>query len=79
MTDPASYSGVVVKRRWSVGSKSEHEAVCLQTGSQLLKLRRAGANPFQDAELQQLVGETIDVEGTLLDSNTLLITTLRRR
>ncbi len=68
------YSGKVTKRRWAAGSKSEHEAVCLETDTKVFKLRRAGGNPFQDAELEKLVGMNVEVEGTALDASTVLVT-----
>jgi hypothetical protein len=70
----ASYSGKVVRHRWSTGSKSEHDAICLQTEHGLVKLRRAGGHPFHDPDLEKLVGMNLDVEGTMLESATLLIT-----
>ena len=57
------FRGTVVKQRHAVGSKSEREAVCLQTGEDLLVLRRAGANPFADEVLEALVGATVEMEG----------------
>jgi hypothetical protein len=71
MAAPKSFKGNVVKRQWGKGSKSEHMAVALESGGNLLKLRRAGGNPFFDAELEKLVGKSIEGQGTLLDQSTL--------
>jgi hypothetical protein len=57
--------GRVISKRVAVGSKSEHEAVVLETGSGEYVLRRAGGNPFYDPELDELVGKTIQATGTL--------------
>jgi hypothetical protein len=59
--------GKVVKRLYGAGSKSEHEAVMLDTGSELYRMRRRGGNPFRDPQLDALVGSTIECEGTLRD------------
>ncbi len=52
-----------MKQRTAVGSKSEREAVCLQTAEGVLVLRRAGGNPFADDVLDGLVGATLEMEG----------------
>jgi hypothetical protein len=58
-------SGRVVHQPFGVGSKSEHQAVTLLTEAGPLKLRRPGGNPFQDPELERLVGSQIVAEGEL--------------
>jgi len=57
MTD--HYEGLVVKKRFGAGSKSDREAVVLQTGDGELVLRREGGNAFSDPELDKLVGHRI--------------------
>jgi hypothetical protein len=57
MTD--RYEGLVVKKRVGAGSKSDREAVVLQTGDAELVLRREGGNAFSDPELDKLVGRRI--------------------
>jgi hypothetical protein len=52
-------------RRLHAGSKSEHEGVVLVTPEGSLRLRRKGANPFQDEVLEGLVGCEIECEGLL--------------
>ena len=57
--------GRVVSKPVAVGSKSEREAVVLETDSGEFVLRRAGGNPFHDPQLAVLVGKTIEATGTL--------------
>jgi hypothetical protein len=58
--------GKVVKRPFAVGSKSEREAVLLETaaGDSYL-LRRQGGNAFYDATLDALVDQTVRCRGQL--------------
>ncbi len=60
-----TYRGRVLKKPFGVGSKSEHEAVILVTESGEFVLRRQGGNPFQDPQLDSLVGQSITCEGVL--------------
>jgi len=62
------FEGTVSQKPFARGSKSEHEAVVLQTDTGDLVLRRAGANPFRDTELEQLVGKKIRFRGQKLDN-----------
>ncbi len=63
----ASYSGRVKKVTIAKGSRSERGAVVLETADQgELVLRRAGHNPFDDPDLEQLVGKTLDAQGRVL-------------
>jgi hypothetical protein len=57
------YQGLVTKELVSQGSKSEHRAVVLRTTEGPMKLRRVGGNPFNDPELNRLVGQKISCEG----------------
>lgn len=66
------FIGKVIKKMFGKGSKSEHEAVFLETEPKEYVLRRQGGNPFYDEELQKLVGKTIRCTGVVLDY-TLLI------
>jgi hypothetical protein len=59
----AEYIGTVTKHPFAVGSKSEHDAVFLETGDERFVLRRVGGNPFYDPELDRLVGKTIRCNG----------------
>ena len=57
------FVGKVTTRMFGKGSKSEHEAVYLDTEQALFVLRRQSGNPFHDAELFKLVGKTIRCQG----------------
>jgi hypothetical protein len=57
------FEGLVVKKRIAVGSKSERDAVVLETRDAELVLRRKGGNAFSDPVLDQLVGTRISGEG----------------
>ena len=56
-------AGSVVRERVSAGSKSDRVAVQLDTGEDRLILRRPGANPFSDPELEELVGSRVHCTG----------------
>jgi hypothetical protein len=58
--------GRVVRKRVSIGSKSEHDALVLVTSEgEEYQLRRQGGNPFRDPELDGLEGKSIECEGTV--------------
>ena len=66
--------GTVVTHEWAPGSKSAHTAVCLKTkDGALLRLRRLGGNPFQDPELDVLVGHTIRAMGHVVNGSVLIM------
>lgn len=58
-------NGKVVKKKFGQGSKTEHDAVCLETDSGSFVLRRKGGNPFNDPELNKLIGEKISAVGII--------------
>ena len=58
-------TGKVVLQKFGAGSKSEHNAICLQTSEGTYKLKRMGGNPFNDPELNKLVGKQIKATGML--------------
>ena len=66
--DQVELNGKVVKGKFAKGSKSEHNAVYLETESGSFVLRRKGGNPFNDPELQKLIGEKISATGILTNS-----------
>lgn len=68
---PAELTGEVIVKPFATGSKSEHDAVFLQSAEGTYLLRKQGGNPFYDASLQKLVGKQVKVKG-LLDRNLLL-------
>ncbi len=59
-------SGQVVKAPFGTGSKSEHDAVYLNTDKGRFVLRRPGANAFSDPELETLVGKKIQGRGKVV-------------
>ena len=58
-------SGRVIKEMLGKGSKSEHQAVMLDTGQARYVLRRQGGNPFREPELDKLVGKVIRGTGNI--------------
>ena len=56
-------TGTVVRKKFGQGSKSEHDAVCLESASGSFVLRRMGGNPFNDPELNKLVGKEVTATG----------------
>ena len=68
MEQQQTREGMVVKRTFSAGSKSEHPAMYLQTDAgEAYVLRRSGGNPFSDPVLQQLEGKRIRATGAIAD------------
>ena len=53
------FVGKVTKKLFGVGSKSEHDAIMLETNEGSFVLRRMGGNPFSDPQVDQLLGKTI--------------------
>ena len=58
-------TGSVIVKAFAEGSKSEHDAVCLQTIEGTFVLRRVGGNPFNDEVLLDLVGKRITSHGRI--------------
>ncbi len=67
-----TFQGLVVRKLFGKGSKSEHVAVSLETPSETFMLRRLGGNAFRDSELDKLVGKRIECEGTVVGSTVLM-------
>jgi hypothetical protein len=65
--------GRVVKGAFGTGSKSERDAVYLETPDQRLLLRRPGGNSFSDPELEKLVGKEVEISGRVVGGYTLMI------
>ena len=60
----ATITGKVSRQRIAAGSKSDRVGVVLRDGAgRTYALRRAGGNPFSDAKLDELVGQTITGTG----------------
>ena len=60
-------TGDVSLRTTARGSKSEHEAVMLESRGKHYILRRKGGNPFHDPEMINLVGKKIKAKGELIE------------
>lgn len=67
MIEKTKLIGKVVIQKFGEGSKSEHDAVYLDTGKKRYKLKKKGGNPFHDDSLHDLVGKTIEAEGNITD------------
>jgi len=59
--------GEVTKHLTAAGSKSERQAVFLETDKGSYVLRRQGGNPFSDPKLDELVGKRIHCKGILTE------------
>lgn len=63
------FNGVVKKELLNAGSKSEGEYVGLVTDNgQFFPLRIKGENPFSSSKLEDFLGKTVSVEGTIYSS-----------
>lgn len=60
-------SGKVVVKCFAAGSKSEHDAVYLETEKGSFVLRKAGDNPFNDTSLHKLEGKMVTAKGVIRD------------
>lgn len=58
-------TGKLVQKKFAAGSKSEHDAIYLETEKGDYQLRRLGANPFSDPELKKLLGKKVIATGVL--------------
>jgi len=61
----AELTGKVIEKKFAPGSKSEHDAIYLETDHGDFQFRRRGGNPFSDPELKKLVGKKITATGIL--------------
>jgi hypothetical protein len=68
--------GIVARGEYGRGSKSEHEAVYLESGEARYLLRRKAGPAYGDDELESLVGRRVECAGFLLGT-TLLAETIR--
>jgi hypothetical protein len=57
--------GHVVSKLFGKGSKSEHMGVFLNTPQGDYLLRQPGRDPFQDSELEKLIGKNIVATGEI--------------
>ncbi len=63
----AGITGTVVRAPFGTGSKSEREAIWLDTGEQRLVLRRKNGPTFGDRTLDKYVGKRVICDGFILD------------
>jgi hypothetical protein len=66
------WTGVVTKKRRNIGSKSERDAVTLETDKGEFVLRVLGGNAYGDPRLEALVGKRIRCEGNRAGKTILL-------
>lgn len=64
---PDTVTGKVVKKLFAKGSKSEHDAICIENEQGIYKLKRMGGNPFNDPELEKLIGKKVTATGVIDD------------
>ena len=64
-TGEKELTGKVILKEFGEGSKSEHDAVYLDTGRKKYRLKRRGGNPFHDPSLHELVGKSIKARGII--------------
>ena len=58
-------AGLVVRKLFGAGSKSERQAVVLRTAGGDYVLRRQGGLAFGDPDLDKLIGKRLRCRGTL--------------
>ena len=59
--------GKVVMKNFGKGSKSEHDAVYLETKKGDFVLRQVGTNAFENKELKKMLGKEVVATGVLKD------------
>jgi hypothetical protein len=63
--------GRVTRGSYARGSKSEREAIFIETGEARYVLRRKGGPVFADVKLGRFVGHTVECDGFLLGTTLL--------
>jgi hypothetical protein len=58
-------TGKISIKPFAPGSKSEHDAVYIDTAQGSYVLRKVDENPFENTGLYQFQGKNVTVEGTL--------------
>jgi len=64
-TGEKELTGKVILKKFGEGSKSEHDAVYLDTGKKKYRLKRRGGKPFHDPSLLEMVGKSIKARGII--------------
>lgn len=73
MTQETTLTGSVIKKLIAEGSKSEREAVLLVVGEKEYILRQKGGNPYNDPELNELVGKKLKCDGKFIGGHVFLL------
>ncbi|HWW40253.1 hypothetical protein [Pedobacter sp.] len=60
-------TGKIILKPFATGSKSEHDAVYLETTTGDYLLQRKDDNPFECSDLESFAGKNVTVEGELTD------------
>ena len=63
--------GKVVTKKFGKGTKSEHNAIYLESDQGSFVLRRIGGNPFSDPALKKWIGKQVKVIG-IIDQHTFM-------
>jgi hypothetical protein len=66
-----SMRGRVIQGRYGIGSKSERQAVFLETANARYILRRKTGPVFGDTELTQYIGHDVECDGFLVGTTLL--------
>jgi hypothetical protein len=70
MPTDVELSGKVITKKFGEGSKSDHDAIFLETPDQTIELRKIGGQAYGDTGLDGFVGKLVRVKGILNeDSN----------
>lgn len=63
--DIQTVEGLVVRRPFGTGTKSEHRSIGLEADGRVYRLRRRGGNPFLDPVLEALVGKRLRAKAVI--------------
>ena len=73
-----SVHGRVTESSYAKGSKSEHNAIFIETPDNRYVLRRKSGHAFSDPHLKRYVGHEVECDGFLI-GNTLLVERIETR
>ena len=66
-----SVNGRVTESSYAKGSKSEHNAIFIETRDKRYVLRRKSGHAFNDPKLKQYVGHQVECDGYVIGSTLL--------
>lgn len=72
-------SGKISLELFGKGSKSEHNAVFIQTETNKFRLRKKGGNSFYDKELHDSVDKTVTLKGEPLNDDLFIVESITRK